>query len=50
MAISIENVFVVYCRSGRRSKVAALLLHQRKLDAVSLEGGIMRWPLEKFYL
>jgi len=35
---------VVYCRSGKRSLVAALLLAQRGIEAVSLKGGILDWP------
>lgn len=36
--------WVVYCRSGKRSAVAALLLKQRGVQAVSLRGGINGWP------
>ncbi len=35
--------YVVYCRSGKRSAVAALLLTQQGYDAVSLQGGINAW-------
>lgn len=38
--------WVVYCRSGRRSAVAALLLRQAGFTAVSLTGGINGWPHE----
>ncbi len=38
--------WVVYCRSGRRSAVAALLLRQAGIAAVSLAGGINAWPHE----
>jgi rhodanese-related sulfurtransferase/quercetin dioxygenase-like cupin family protein len=38
--------WVVYCRSGKRSAVATLLLRQRGLQAVSLRGGINGWPYE----
>ncbi len=38
--------WVVYCRSGRRSQIACLLLHQRKYDVVSLNGGMRDWPYE----
>jgi rhodanese-related sulfurtransferase/quercetin dioxygenase-like cupin family protein len=38
--------WVVYCRSGKRSAVATLLLRQRGLQAVSLRGGINGWPFE----
>ena len=36
--------WVVYCRSGKRSAVATLLLKQRGFQAVSLRGGINAWP------
>lgn len=36
--------YVVYCRSGKRSAVAALLLSQRRVEATSLKGGILEWP------
>jgi rhodanese-related sulfurtransferase len=36
--------WVVYCRSGKRSAVASLLLKQRGIQAVSLRGGINSWP------
>jgi len=38
--------YVVYCRSGRRSKAAAFLLQERNIQAVSLTGGIRDWPYE----
>jgi rhodanese-related sulfurtransferase len=38
--------YVVYCHSGRRSDVAAMILRQHKLRAVSLTGGIRDWPYE----
>jgi len=36
--------YVVYCHSGRRSCVAAMILRQHRLHAVSLNGGIRDWP------
>lgn len=36
--------WIVYCRSGKRSAVATLLLKQRGYKAVSLRGGINGWP------
>ena len=42
-----EKNYVVYCRSGKRSAVAALLLKQYRLNAVSLKGGINAWPYKK---
>jgi CRP-like cAMP-binding protein len=38
--------YVVYCRSGRRSAVAAVLMAQYGLEAVSMRGGILAWPHE----
>ena len=38
--------YIVYCRSGRRSKAAAFLLRERNISAVSLRGGIKGWPYE----
>jgi len=37
---------VVYCRTGRRSRAAAFLLHERGIRALSLRGGIAEWPYE----
>jgi rhodanese-related sulfurtransferase len=36
--------YIVYCRSGRRSKVASFLLRERNIEAFSLVGGIKDWP------
>lgn len=36
--------YVVYCRSGKRSAVAAMLMEQFGIEAVSLRGGILDWP------
>ena len=41
--------YVVYCHSGRRSCVGAMILSERKLNAVSLNGGIRDWPYEVEY-
>jgi len=38
--------YIVYCRSGRRSKAAAFLLRERGIRALSLTGGIKEWPYE----
>jgi rhodanese-related sulfurtransferase len=38
--------YIVYCRSGRRSRAAAFLMRQAGLNALSLEGGIAAWPYE----
>lgn len=39
-------MYIVYCRSGRRSKAAAFLLKERNIEAVSLTGGIRDWPYD----
>lgn len=41
-----DQAYVVYCRSGKRSKVGALLLAQFGFQAVSMRGGIIEWPYE----
>jgi rhodanese-related sulfurtransferase/mannose-6-phosphate isomerase-like protein (cupin superfamily) len=39
--------YVIHCRSGKRSRVAALLMTEQGYDAVSMQGGIIEWPFEK---
>jgi rhodanese-related sulfurtransferase len=41
-----KREYIVYCRSGRRSRVAAFLMRQAGLNALSLKGGIATWPYE----
>ncbi len=41
-----DKSYLVYCRGGKRSSVATLLLNQNQIDAVSLSGGILDWPYE----
>ncbi len=38
--------YVVYCRSGKRSAVGALVLAEHGIDAVSMQGGILEWPYD----
>ncbi|MDZ7589563.1 MAG: cyclic nucleotide-binding domain-containing protein [Rubrivivax sp.] len=38
--------YIVYCDTGRRSRAAAFLLHERGIRALSLAGGITHWPYE----
>lgn len=38
--------YIVYCRTGRRSRAAAFLLRQAGVNAHSLKGGIAAWPYE----
>jgi len=42
-----DKQYVIHCRSGKRSRVAALLMSQQGFDAVSMQGGIIKWPFEK---
>lgn len=37
---------LVYCRDGRRSRVAAFLLKERGVNAMSIAGGIAAWPYD----
>jgi rhodanese-related sulfurtransferase len=39
--------YVIQCRSGKRSRVAASLMSVQGFDAVSMQGGIIKWPFEK---
>jgi rhodanese-related sulfurtransferase len=41
-----QGRYIVYCRSGLRSAVGALILSQHGIEAVSLRGGIARWPYD----
>jgi rhodanese-related sulfurtransferase len=38
--------YLVYCKSGGRSAVGALLLRQRNFVAVTLGPGLRDWPYE----
>jgi rhodanese-related sulfurtransferase len=40
------RLYLVYCRSGRRSVCAAYLLRERGFRAVSVRGGMLKWPYE----
>jgi len=44
-----DRDYVIYCHSGKRSCVGAMILSQHKLSAVSLNGGIRDWPYEIEY-
>ena len=41
-----KQPYIVYCHSGPRSAVAALILNEHRFEALSLEGGIRDWPYE----
>jgi rhodanese-related sulfurtransferase len=45
-ALDPEATYIVYCDSGRRSRAAAFLLHERGIHARVLAGGLARWPYE----
>ncbi len=45
-----EQPYIIYCHSGPRSAVAALILSDNKFEALSLQGGIRDWPYEIEYL
>ena len=36
--------YIVYCRSGQRSRAAAYIMRQLGFKAVALRGGIAAWP------
>ncbi len=38
------RTYVVYCRTGKRSRAAAFLMRQLGLTAMTLRGGIAEWP------
>ncbi len=42
--LSKDKKYIVYCRSGRRSRVATQILEQGNIQALSLSGGIIGWP------
>ena len=44
-----DKDYVVYCHSGKRSCVGAMILSEHKLNAVSLNGGIRDWPYDIEY-
>jgi rhodanese-related sulfurtransferase len=45
-ALDRETTYIAYCDTGRRSRAAAFLLNERGIKALSLVGGITRWPYE----
>jgi len=38
--------YLTYCRSGKRSAVAAMIMAEKGIDALSINGGIKEWPFE----
>lgn len=46
-ALDPERPVIIYCRSGNRSALAALLMEKMGYgDVTSLQGGIVRWKTE----
>lgn len=45
-----KQPYIIYCHSGPRSAVAALILTEHKFEALSLQGGIRDWPYEVEHL
>lgn len=39
-----EKLYIVFCRSGKRSRAAAYLHKERNFTVRSLTGGIRDWP------
>lgn len=44
--LSKDKEYIIYCRSGKRSKAGAHLLNRWGFEAVSLQGGILGWPFD----
>lgn len=45
-ALNPDAKYIVYCDTGRRSRAAVFLLHERGIHALSLTGGLTHWPYE----
>ena len=43
-----DKKIIVYCRSGRRSRLATELLKKNNFNAINLDGGYLAW--EKYSL
>jgi len=48
--LSKDGKYLIYCSSGFRSRVAALLLSQHGISASVIAGGVRAWPYEKVCL
>ena len=44
--LSKERHILIYCRTGRRSRVAAFLLRQLGFNCSVIRGGISQWPYQ----
>lgn len=38
------RTYIIYCRTGRRSRAATYLLRQQGFTAMAIRGGLTRWP------
>ena len=47
--LSRKQPYIVYCHSGPRSAIAALILNEHRIETLALEGGIRDWPFEIEY-
>ncbi len=45
--LSKDGKYLIYCSSGFRSRVAALLLSQHGISASVIAGGLRAWPYDK---
>ncbi len=41
-----KQPYIIYCHSGPRSAVAALIMREQNFEAFSLDGGIRDWPYD----
>jgi len=44
--LDVSKKVIVFCRSGHRSKLGALLLRKQGFDAYSMDGGIIEWNIK----
>ncbi len=45
-ALDKEKIYYIYCRSGRRSHEAAVMMQDKGLKVVDMKGGILAWTAE----
>jgi hydroxyacylglutathione hydrolase len=38
-----DKTYILYCRSGRRSQMLQELLLKKGINAINMEGGIIKW-------
>ena len=39
----VDELYLIYCKSGKRSDMAAQFLNKQGFDAINMEGGILDW-------